>query len=369
MGALFRYLFRQVLLPFVFFTLVLSVVIWLTQSLRILDVILNKGQSAITFLEIAALLMPKALVVVLPISLFCAVLYALHRLATESELVVIWAAGRSSLGIAAPVLMLGVLVTLVLYAFTLYLVPASARASRDKLFEIQTDLAAAVLEEGVFSTPVAGLTVYIREMRRSGEMLGIMVHDNRTPEAPVTYMAGSGALLSTGEGPRLVMLNGTIQRVSTDGRLDFLDFERYSYDLAQFAQATNERALKPSEQFIGELFFPEGDLDATQRWRLAAEGHEQLSTPLYALMLASVGICGLLGLGSMRRGMGTRILVIVAVAVVIRLSGLALQNLAVRIPPIIVLTYAWPLAATVVPMLLLAHGLPAWAKPRRRKAA
>ena len=52
---------------------------------------------------------------------------------------------------------------------------------KDKVFDIRADIGAAILREGAFTTPSDGLTVFIRELAPSGEIRGILVHDNRDP--------------------------------------------------------------------------------------------------------------------------------------------------------------------------------------------
>ena len=88
MRRLDRYIIRQITGPFLFFVLVFTGVIWLTQSLRVIDTVVNNGQSAWVFAEFTALLLPMVLSVVLPISAFAATLYAYNRLVSDSELVV-----------------------------------------------------------------------------------------------------------------------------------------------------------------------------------------------------------------------------------------------------------------------------------------
>ena len=61
MRRLDSYIFRQILGPFLFFVLVFTGVIWLTQSLKIIDMVVNNGQSARVFLEFTVLLLPMVL--------------------------------------------------------------------------------------------------------------------------------------------------------------------------------------------------------------------------------------------------------------------------------------------------------------------
>ena len=185
MRRLTLYIFGQILGPFLLFTLLLTLVVWMTQSLRLLDLVINRGQSAGIFLYLALLMLPSLLVIIVPIALFAAAMYALNKLHNDSELVVMWSAGISRAQLATPVLAAATVALAVTYACGLYLMPAGQRTMKDKVFDIRADIGSAILREGAFTTPSDGLTVFIRELSQSGEIRGILVHDNRNPDRPI----------------------------------------------------------------------------------------------------------------------------------------------------------------------------------------
>ncbi len=174
MRSLFFYVLRQIVGPFLLFTLLLTLVVWMTQSLRLLDLVINRGQSAGIFAYLTLLMLPSLLVVIVPIAFFGATLYALNRLNSDSELVVMWSAGISRLQIALPVLAAAGVAMAITYACSLYLMPLGQRVMKDKVFDIRADIGAAILREGAFTTPSDGLTVFIRELAPNGEIRGMI---------------------------------------------------------------------------------------------------------------------------------------------------------------------------------------------------
>src|SRR5579884_986599 len=120
MRSLFFYILRQIIGPFLLFTVVLTLVIWMTQSLRLLDVVINRGQSAEIFAYLTMLMLPSLLTVIIPVAFFGAVLYVLSRLNTDSELVVMWSAGISRLQTALPVMCAALVAMTLTYACSLY---------------------------------------------------------------------------------------------------------------------------------------------------------------------------------------------------------------------------------------------------------
>ena len=94
MGTLDRYVLRQVLIATVLVAATLTCAIWLTQSLRFVELIVNRGLTIGTFFYLTLLLLPSFLWLLLPISLFAAVLFTYLRLTTDSELVVMEGSGH-----------------------------------------------------------------------------------------------------------------------------------------------------------------------------------------------------------------------------------------------------------------------------------
>jgi lipopolysaccharide export system permease protein len=329
-SGLDRYILTQILGPFGFFALVFTALLWLTQSLRIIDLIVNNGQSAAIFAEFTALLLPAVMAMVLPLSAFAATLFVLNRLAMESELVAMMSAGRSHARLARPVAVFGLLVMAAMLVDTMYLMPTAARVLRDRMADLRSDVANALIREGQFVHPAPGLTVFVADASRTGEMAGIFIHDQRDPAAPVTYSANRAALVRAADGARVVMFDGAAQRLDSDGlRLSTLRFETLAYDLSALMQSETERFRRPSEHYVSDLLAPPAELRGSPRFRLGeftAEGHEQLGAPLYGLALPLLALAFLTLGGYRRRGLAAQIWLAVGLATAIRLAGVAAKS-------------------------------------------
>src|SRR6516165_8311633 len=200
MKRLDRYILRQCFAVMIFVTAALSAAIWLAQSLRLIDLIVNRGLSIEIFLYLAALILPRFLDIVLPIGVFIAVLFTFNRLSAESELVVMRSAGLSHLALAKPVLILAGIGFLILMSLSAYFLPASNRAFKDLQFEIRNRFVSSLLQEGTFTTIADKLTIYIRSRNDSGEVIGLMINDSRDRQKPVTILAERGAFVEMSGG-------------------------------------------------------------------------------------------------------------------------------------------------------------------------
>lgn len=330
MSGMTRYILRQLLGPMIFVTLVLTGIVWLTQSLRLVELIVNRGLSAGGFFHLTVLLLPSFLAVILPIALFVSVLYVYARLESESELVVMRSTGLSQWNLAKPALYLAGAVVVVGYSVVLYFQPAGFRAFKELQFDIRGDFAAVLLQEGAFTTLAEGVTVYIRARESNGELRGILVHENRDKRRPVTMMAEKGALLRTGEGPRFVLFNGNRQEVDvSDVGLSILHFERYAIDLANYEASGGPRWREPGERFLSELFNPGTGLDdVNNAKRMRAEAHRRLTAPLYGLAYVLIALGAILSGEFNRRGRWQRIALAAGFAIVVQVISLGLPSLA-----------------------------------------
>jgi lipopolysaccharide export system permease protein len=363
------YVLGQMLAPVAMMTLLMTGVIWLTQILPLLDLVINRGQSAFTFLYLILLIMPTPLSLILPVAFFAAALITLQRLSNDSELVVMASAGYSLRQLAVPVLLAAAVVTALTYACLLYLAPAGQRALRDKVLDIRADIAGALLNEGEFNTPARGLTVFIRRLGANGDIRGILVHDNREKDRPVTYIAERGILAQTPLGTRLIMLDGTVEQSASGGKqLSVLRFQRDTIDLDQFAGPARATLRKTSERFLGELLWPAPAPGLTPRIRhqLLAEAHNRLSQPLYCIAFALIAMAAVLRGRRQRGPVAMRLLIAAFAATGLRIAGYGVQGAAQGTPALIVTFYLIPLIGAAGAILVLMGYSPRAVLARRR---
>jgi len=143
-----RYVFRQLLLALIAVTTGLVALIWLTQSLRFVELVVNRGLSLRVFLELSSLQIPYFVSVILPITTFVVVQFIYQRLAGDRELTVLRAAGLSPLALARPALAVALVAVGFGYALNLWVVPAASSEFRQYQFEIRNRVAAFLLQEG-----------------------------------------------------------------------------------------------------------------------------------------------------------------------------------------------------------------------------
>lgn len=283
------YIFKNLVHATLMVTLGLTSIVWLMQALRLVDFIVNQGIPIGMFLKLSLLLTPSLLMMVLPAALCVATIFWYHRLKSESELVVLQSAGLSRLQLAVPALGVAFFAMLVGYFISLVILPISSREFREMQFFLRNNYVSVLLQEGVFSTPIAGLTVFVRE--REGEKMfkGVLVHDSRDPEAPVTMMAEKATLENTVDGPRFLLTNGNRQELRNQ-KISFLEFDSYPLDISVYANNAVSRKPDTEEQSIFALFSktPEQSENMKVFFKERAEAHQRLLWPPMALSLSAI---------------------------------------------------------------------------------
>lgn len=356
MGKLQMYMFRQLLWWSILVSATLTAIVWLTQSLRFVEMIVNRGLSFTTFIMFTMLLLPTFLTLIGPVALFAATILTYNKMTADSELVVQSASGLSPVKIARPAIVLALILTAFGYLNSLYITPSSYRYFKDLQRSFRTEFSSVFLQEGVFNPVSPGITVFIRERNQTGELFGLIIHDERKSDKPVTMMAERGAIIASDTGPKILLINGNRQEVGeSDGRLSLLYFERYTFELSGIQETEADLWREPRERFLNELIYPSDQSETIYNYRkLRMEGLFRLTSPALYLAFSLVGLVFLLGGTFNRRGQMIRIFAAVGVVVALQVFVLAMKSLAEKTPVVEPLVYTVPAIVIGLFMYLLA---------------
>ena len=325
------YIFRQLILALLAVTAGLTMLIWLVQSLRFVDLVVNHGLSLWVFVKLTGLLIPSFIAVILPITTFVVVQFTYQRLAGDRELTVMRAMGLSPAALSRPVLAMVVLVVAAGYAFNLWLVPASLAAFGEFQWEIRNRIAAFLLQDGVFTPISDDVTVYVRSRDPDGTLRGVLIDDARNKSAHATILAERGQLVEGPDGLNVLLYDGSRQEVEPQtGRLNILTFHENLVDLSSPSRTQGERVMGMSEVSVEALLHPPPTLSRIDYARWIAEAHKRMTTPIAAVSFALMALLSVLT-GTFRRHASVlRPLISVAGVVVLLALSLALQTLAAR---------------------------------------
>lgn len=356
------YLFRQIGRPVLAACAALAGIGILSQSLDQLEFIVERGQSVWVMVKLTLLALPQLLAVIVPIGLFVGALSALTRLQREQELTAIFASGVTRWQAIRPAMRLAVIAALLTLFITTVAQPWAQREARNATFAVRTDLAALLVEEGRFVQGPKGLTVYVQQIEQNGLLKNLFVYV-KDGEKTTTWDAAEARFSRIDGQPYLTLLNGSWQRYSSRGVLEYLSFGRQDLPLAPYVDVNETVRYKPADLYLSQLFNPSPrDLDKVgSAGELAAEGHSRLTAPLYALAAMAMALAALMGGSFSRTGYGLRIAKAAAAFLIVRILGYAIVAASAWNGWLNIFQYLLPLIATGIALRLLFRAL----KPRR----
>ncbi len=332
MKKLTRYILGQITSGFFLVVFSLLSMLWLTQSLRFIEMVTNKGLPLRLFVELTSLLMPQLFNVLSPIALFTSVLFVYNRLLSDRELVIMQASGISPLRNACAPILMGIILSF----FSIYVqnvgIPKAEETFRRLEWEIKNNVSHLMFREGEFTNLKTNLTVFITKHENDGSVSGILLSDETNPEEKVTLSAEKGRIIYENDHPHIILINGSRQQLDKiHNRFTSLQFSRYSIDLGGFGKGGLKEATI-REKSLPELLNAKTNTalsDGDMR-KYIVEGHRRLVTPWYNLVFALLACTGLL-IGNFNRRGQTKIISISVFVMIITLGlDLIFTNLAGR---------------------------------------
>lgn len=317
LSLLDKYLIRQAAVAALVVCFVGTMVVWLTQALRLLELVVDRGAPVSMLLYMMVLTVPAFLSIVLPLALAIGILFALYKLMMDSELVVMRSAGMSHWRLARPFLQLALIVLILGYGVSMVVAPQANRTLAREEFLAKNDFALVLLRDGAFNRLNDNVTAYVRERVGAEEIRGLLLHDESKPDRTDTLIAERGVMVDTPAGKRVVLLNGVRQERNREtGYVNELRFEQYTLDLSQFGSRFDMRNSPPREMTTLDLLSKSMTRTDDTYWRkLAAEVHGRIAMPLLVLGYTVLALALLLTATINRRGMIGRLVTAAAIII------------------------------------------------------
>ena len=254
MGSIGRYIFRTTLVAFLAILTGVTTLLWMTQGLRNIDLITSQRQTVLVFIAITGLITPLLVLLIAPIALTLAVAYVLHKLGNDSELIVMNAAGMPPRRIFAPFLAVGLVASLLVGAMAFYVSPECLRELRRWVTEVRFGLVTDNLQPGRFSVIEGKLTIHIRDREPNGELIGIMVDDQRDEKVRMTILAERADVIMDQGTVYLLLKTGTLQQQETGTDPRIIHFNDYAFDLSSLSPDLGTITYSVQERSAWELW-------------------------------------------------------------------------------------------------------------------
>jgi lipopolysaccharide export system permease protein len=362
MGSIGWYIFRTTLGAFLLIVISLTAVIWLATALRDLDLMTSQGQTLLVFIGITSLVIPQLVLIIAPIALMIAAAHVLNKLANDSELIVMNAAGMSPWRMFRAFLAVAGVVSLLVLLLSAYVAPKCLRDLRRLAAQVRADFVANIVQPGRFISLEHGLTFHIRERQPDGILLGVFVDDRRDPKEQSTILAEQGKIVQNDQGTFLFLQTGNVQRHVADERdPNIVLFDRYAFDLSRLAGSTQLTTLTYSvrERFLWELIWPDPRDPELRKepGQFRAELHDRFVAPLYPLAFMIVAFAYLGAPRTTRQSRTWSLASAVGGVAALRIIGFASIVFGIKHPGALTFQYLAVFAASVFGLFAIAQSV------------
>ncbi|HMA57078.1 MAG TPA: LPS export ABC transporter permease LptF [Pseudolabrys sp.] len=360
MGSISQYILRSTLGAFLIVLVSLTAVIWVTQALRDIDIMTSQGQTILVFIGITGLIIPLLVLVIAPIALLIAAAHVLNKMSNDSEIIVMNAAGMSPWILFRAFIAAALVVSVLVGAISAYFAPKGLRMLRDWLTEVRANVVSSIVQPGHFTTIENGVTIHIRERRPNGQLAGIFLDDRRNPNEHITVLSEIGELLDNKSGTYLVLQKGVVQRHET-GQRDpaMVVFDRYAFDLSQFAGGAQAVKYSVRERYLWQLLFPDpkDQFYIEQPGQFRAELNDRLMAPLYPIAFVVIAYAYLGAPRTTRQSRTLSMLGAIGGVALLRLIGFASTVFGATVPWLLALQYVAVAAAFGAGLYVIRRGL------------
>ncbi len=263
-----RYIYRELLPPFSYSLIILTLIFLVNFIIRAMDRILGKGLSIFVIIEYIVLNLAWIMALAIPMSVLVAVLLAYGRMANDHEIT----AMRSG-GISLPRIMLPALVfAIAVGSFTLYFntnilpdVNHRARLLGSDIYRKRPDLD---IVPGYFIDDLPDYNIRVNEVTEDG-LKGIVVFSKSDRREQISIFAESGRTSSEGNRIIFTLYNGEKHLLDLadmeEYQREFFDSTRLSMEVANMELQRRETSVRGDREMTPQMMYDKIDENLERR--------------------------------------------------------------------------------------------------------
>lgn len=291
------YILKELIGPFFLALLVLTFVLLMGNIIKLADLIINKGVGISYVGRFLLFLIPSLLSYTIPMSVLTGTLLAFGRLASDNELQAMRANGINLCRVMIPVIIFGLILSLVSCALNDRVIPMAHFASRRLLMEIGARKPEAFLESGTFTKTPDGYIIFIYEIK-GNELHHIRIYQPQEGRPTRTIVANRGEIIGMPAKKTLTLrlTNAVVDEPDPRDPASFVkgNFKSYflTLNLSERSQAIGSIGKKPRDKTIDELRqeikrLRKENVDPSP---LLIEIHKKISLAFASLALVLIGL-------------------------------------------------------------------------------
>lgn len=341
-----RYVFGRVFWTTVVTLAVTTALVLITQILPLIDMVTRSRDAMSSFLKLGVLLIPTMAILMTPFALLLAALRTLNQMNSDSELVVIEAAGRSPFGTVRPIIWLSILASLVTLVALHTVEPWSQRQFRSILVGAQADLIGKAVQSRTFTQIQENTWIQVSEELPGGDFGKVLIIDSRDPKTELIYYAKRGRLVHHEGSVLLALIEGELhRRDKIGGEVSIISYGSTVLDVAEFTLSNEPSSLSTTE-IIATLDTQNPSTKEAQELR--GELHRRNTDWLYPMVFGLVAVFFAGSARTQRQEQPAQIALGAFVAILLRVVGFVAVSRAGVSSAFAATAYVAPVAAILL---------------------
>jgi len=232
--TIYKYFFHEFIRYFATTLFALAVIVWTVQTVNYLDLVTEDGHAFTIFFLYSFLTLSKVLTKLIPFCFLIATILTVLKLEKDNELIVLWTSGLNKINIVNLIIRISFLIMILQLLLTTVINPKLLNFSRTLLKNSELQFIPSLLKEKQFNDTVESLTVFVDKKDKNGVYSNIFIRDESKilsdiSNASSTIIAKKGYL--SDDEKKLILLNGSIQKLESDGNINIINFEKTTFNL------------------------------------------------------------------------------------------------------------------------------------------
>ena len=228
-NTIYKYFFHEFIRYFLVILFASVSVLWTIQAVNFLDLVTDDGHAFTVYLTYSLLILPKMLTKLIPFSFFISAIMTISKLEKDNELIILWTSGLNKIHIVNLIFRISLMFMIFQLLMACFITPKTLNVSRNLLKNSELQFIPSLLKEKKFNDTVEGLTIFVEEKNINKEYKNIFIRDEgniltKISQGSSTIFAKSGYL--TKDEKNLVLKNGNIQKIETNGSVNIINFEK-----------------------------------------------------------------------------------------------------------------------------------------------
>jgi len=247
-----NYIILEFLKDYATLLFIFSLVIWLMQAVRLLDLVYQDGNTFVVYIQYTIFQLPKIISRISIIIFFITIFWTINNLEDNNELKTIFFFGVDPKALFFKLIKYSLLFAFALILFRAFIVPYFNYKSKKLLLEEGIGSFTSLIKKNNFNNPAIGTTVYIGEKNKIGEFKNIILFQQYESGKNKIIISKDGIIAKVKNESYFITENGILFETDSDGSISQLNFDKITSDLKNFKKKSADY-YKIQELFFFEL--------------------------------------------------------------------------------------------------------------------